>query len=89
MENKDFNKYLITLGVVIIAAGFLFVGYNFLSSTATKIQTPSSAKTITIQWNILELPQLKTLHQFSSITLTNQIEGRDDPLMETVKQTTE
>jgi len=79
MEEKEFNKYLIIVGSVVILAGTILVGYNFLSVPVA--QTPVNlVKPITIQWSVFEIPQLNELNQFSGIAFPTQAMGRDNPL---------
>jgi hypothetical protein len=79
MEEKNFQKYLIIIGTVVVAGGFLWVLYNFLSAGAGKA-IPYEPETVVIQWEALELPSLSQLSQFSGISFPSLTLGRDDPL---------
>ena len=87
MEEKEFNKYFIIIGSVVVLAGVILVGYNFLSIPVPQTQS-SLVKPITIQWSVFEMPQLSKLNQFSQIAFPTQTMGRDNPLSAEASQET-
>ena len=88
MEEKEFNKYLIILGSLILFIGIVWVGYNFLSFPSPQAQV-GPIEPMTIQWNVFETSQLSELNQFSSTTFPTQTMGRDDPLSVAISLETE
>ena len=80
MEEKLVNKYLIILGSLTVIILLIIVGYSLL--TAPNYHSKSlTLRPVTIQWEVLQLPQLSQLTDFSGIASPTQPMGRDNPLM--------
>jgi len=72
---------------VVFGAVFLVL-YSFLTASPGQ-RVAYEGEKITIQWEVLEMPVLNQLSQFSKIVFPDETLGRDNPLSETVEVTAE
>ncbi len=80
MEEKLSNKYLIIIGSLITITLLIIVGYGFLNTPGFQSKG-LNIKPVTIQWEILQLPQLSQLSDFPRTSYPTQSMGRDNPLI--------
>lgn len=85
---EQFQKYLLIIGSLVVCGVVFLVLYSFLTASPGQ-RVAYEGEKITIQWEVLEMPVLNQLSQFSKIVLPNETLGRDNPLSETVKATAE
>lgn len=79
MEEERFKKYLIIIGSLVIFGGVFWVLYSFLTASPGR-KEPYQAEAVVIQWEVLEMPALNQLSQFSKIVFPSETLGRDNPL---------
>ena len=79
MDEKSFDKYLIILGSLTVVVLAIVAIYGFLGVPDYRLKGLTTQPLI-IQWDVLQLPQLDQLADFSSISYPSQTMGRETPL---------